>query len=107
MASAPVVSTGDLRLACLWRSVDGERDPVGRARNGVESSPCWRLLSQMKEAAGERLRSIAGRAPKSWPEDRVAEWPVTGCAGSWRCYPTAEMGGLQLGYAGRARESWA
>ena len=56
-----------LRLACLWRSVGGERGPVARARNGVESSPCQRLLFQAKEAAGGRLPDAAGGAPRSWP----------------------------------------
>jgi len=65
MASALVVSAGGLWFACLWRSFGGERDPVGRDRDGIESSPADAFLSQVKEAAGERRHSIVGGAPKS------------------------------------------
>jgi hypothetical protein len=41
--------------------------PVARARSGVASSPCRRLLFQAKEAAGGRLPDAAGGAPGSWP----------------------------------------
>jgi hypothetical protein len=92
--------------ACRWRSVGGERGPGARARDGASSSPCWRLLSRAKEAAGERLPRCRGPRSRVLAGGRGAEWLVTGCAGFWRCCRRGEMGGRRPGCAGHARRSW-
>ena len=94
-------------ISLLWRSVGYEGPGLPGSRTALGPVPAHAFFSQAKEAAGERLPRCRRQRAGVLAWGRGAEWPVTGCAGSWRCCRAGEMGGRRPGCAEPARRSWA